>query len=109
MNTCKDCRFYDAVGRGAGLCRKTSPLIDFHDNDVDTRLEAVWPETYPGDWCGEFQSAKTAEPKKAKLICNVCHCEADILDSLGQHPNYIRHEDSCVSRLLAKLAAHGIK
>lgn len=45
---CKDCVFWNGAdsveGYVAGQCRKNAPTA-----------KALWPPTFHGDWCGEFQ------------------------------------------------------
>ena len=68
---CKDCKFWDDskgdTYNDAGYCRRESPkltwsmvalpntqfMADAIANEFETA--AIWPETDPTDWCGEFQ------------------------------------------------------
>jgi hypothetical protein len=64
--TCNNCSHWErgegywAKGRIAqgfpaaesGECRRTPPAV-FHDPKIDVP-STYWPETYPGQWCGEW-------------------------------------------------------
>lgn len=53
MSKCKDCRFWQQ-DKKAGDCRRHPPrIIVFSDEEGD--YETRFPETFPTEWCGEFQ------------------------------------------------------
>ena len=63
MNSCSACKFWDDVVRervakassDAGLCRRALPTLR-------PDAFAVWPQTRPGDWCGEYKPESTVTP-----------------------------------------------
>jgi hypothetical protein len=65
----------DAKGmEDMGLCRRSPPLPDFirrwhmwqqaeqSDTAADELVFAIWPETSPDDWCGEWQPQRPSTP-----------------------------------------------
>lgn len=71
--TCGNCRFWDdspsrdaggdllpiegmVPGTVLGQCRRSPPCVAF-DSAVEGDVNAVFPETYQGQWCGEHAPA----------------------------------------------------
>ena len=64
VKQCGRCAFWDCMNPrkpgATGLCRRNPPK--FHDTVVMSNsrnahhvYKAIWPETLPIDWCGQFE------------------------------------------------------
>jgi len=55
---CKNCRWWQIQSAyHEGLCRKNAPIrtVKIHQEEMDSQFLAVWPETKPEDWCGDWE------------------------------------------------------
>lgn len=61
---CKDCHFWERNDEeGNGCCCRFPPVPILHTDEKCAR--AVWPETEPEDWCGEFSPSSSRKKGKA--------------------------------------------
>jgi len=56
-NGCSSCRYWDSVASSRGLCRRNAPRSHMVAVGTDLSIEARWPETVAGDWCGQHSAA----------------------------------------------------
>lgn len=66
--TCAKCRYWDPVentDNGRGECRRLSPR--WHPDAMYGGVEASWPQTIAGDWCGEYEYATQQATEKARM------------------------------------------
>ena len=62
IERCKNCRFWQVLQDGHGICRKNSPVPRDQELGEDGRsvvYRVSWPETHEADWCGDFQPRQT--------------------------------------------------
>jgi hypothetical protein len=54
---CETCRFSTPQGTPLLTCRRLSPSADPRRDAqrLSGVFEAIWPDVYPNDWCGEYQ------------------------------------------------------
>jgi hypothetical protein len=73
---CKDCRWwreYTVSGgkyRGMGECRGAPPIkgVEVHDDFGKQRTCAVWPWTFPTDFCGAFSPTELVIEEGPELV-----------------------------------------
>jgi hypothetical protein len=79
---CGTCRFWDADGGSeTGECHRHAPsaIAVPHDSPANVAHGALWPDTYVGDWCGEWQAKRTPLP----VVEENPVLGTSILDALG--------------------------
>ena len=65
---CENCRFWvqGSATSCVGECRRRSPLPIMHEqalpesHEVAQNWWTVWPNTAPGEWCGEYEPKRTS-------------------------------------------------
>lgn len=51
--TCLSCDHWNPSGEGHGQCRRNAPIVT---GGMHCPVSTEWPDTLPGDWCGEHSS-----------------------------------------------------
>jgi len=54
LSVCESCKFWVPLTKALGQCRRHSPVL-IEDRQAIPRYRADFPETSPGDWCGDFE------------------------------------------------------
>jgi len=57
QENCCTCRFWDPGNSTRGLCRRNAPRAHMGPIGSEVAVQALWPETAAGDWCGQHAVA----------------------------------------------------
>ena len=58
MTTCEECKHWDEIEKGYGVCRRNAPHPKMVRRDGEANWDVIcqWPITERDDFCGEFAS-----------------------------------------------------